>query len=103
MDWYNAVVALGGFAGAIVTIIKLVAPIKKKVDSLLSTVQQTADDVKDIKEDNFEQYLSILRLTVMNSEIPIPERLIAGKKYVDKGGNGKVKAYYETLIREHTI
>ena len=30
------------------------------------------------------------------------ERLIAGKKYIDAGGNGDVKHYYENLVREHT-
>ena len=38
-----------------------------------------------------EQYLSILRLTIMSEEMPMSERLIAGKKYVNRGGNGDVK------------
>ena len=49
-----------------------------------------------------EQYLAILRLTVMEEDMPISERLIAGKKYIDAGGNGDVKKYYEHLIAEHT-
>mgnify|MGYP003316402720 CR=1 FL=1 len=48
-----------------------------------------------------EQTLAILRLTVMNSEMPISERLIAGQKYINKGGNGDVKKYYEKLCQEH--
>lgn len=60
------------------------------------------DDIKEIKTENKEQSLSILRLTVMCENMPITERLIAGKKYVDKGGNGDVKHYYEKLIQEHT-
>ena len=28
--------------------------------------------------------------------------LVAGKKYIDAGGNGDVKHYYENLVREHT-
>lgn len=59
-------------------------------------------DVKEIKEETKEQSLAILRLTVMNSEMPISERLIAGKKYIKYGGNGDVKHYYEQLIKEHT-
>ena len=60
------------------------------------------DDIKEIKEDSKEQSLSILRLTVMNNEMPISERLIAGKKYIDRHGNGDVKHYYEQLVKEHT-
>ena len=58
--------------------------------------------INKIAEHDHEQYLSILRLTVMSPEMPISERLIAGKKYIDAGGNGDVKHYYENLVREHT-
>lgn len=60
------------------------------------------DDIAEIKTENKEQSLSILRLTVMCPEMPISERLIAGKKYIDRNGNGDVKHYYEQLVKEHT-
>lgn len=71
------------------------------VANLLSN-KSLKDDVKEIKHENKEQSLSILRLTVMCENMPISERLIAGKKYIDRGGNGDVKRYYEKLIKEHT-
>ena len=71
------------------------------VANLLSN-KSLKDDIKEIKEDSKEQSLSILRLTVMNNEMPISERLIAGKKYIDRHGNGDVKHYYEQLVKEHT-
>lgn len=74
--------------GIIVTVIAGNASLKK--------------DVSEIKEDNKEQSLAILRLTVMNKEMPISERLIAGDKYIKRGGNGDVKHYYEKLVEEHT-
>ena len=49
-----------------------------------------------------EQYLSILRLTVMNRDMPVSERIIAGDKYVKEGGNGDVKKYYQKLLELHT-
>lgn len=61
-----------------------------------------AQDIKDIKAENKEQSLAILRLTVMSNDMPISERLVAGDKYIRKGGNGDVKHYYEQLIKEHT-
>lgn len=59
-------------------------------------------DLQEIKEDNKEQSLAILRLTVMSNDMPISERLVAGDKYIKKGGNGDVKRYYEQLVKEHT-
>ena len=62
--------------------------LEKKVDKLV--------------EHDEDQYLAILRLTIMNSEMPISERIIAGDKYEKKGGNGEVKKYYKQMLAEHT-
>lgn len=68
----------------------------------ISGNRSIAKDLKEIKEDNKEQALAILRLTIMNNDMPISERLVAGEKYIKKNGNGDVKRYYEQLIKEHT-
>lgn len=68
----------------------------------ISGNRSIAKDLKEIKDDNKEQSLAILRLTVMSNDMPISERIVAGDKYVKKGGNGNVKHYYEQLIKEHT-
>lgn len=68
----------------------------------ISGNRSIAKDLKEIKDDNREQSLAILRLTVMSNDMPISERIVAGDKYVKKGGNGDVKHYYEQLIKEHT-
>lgn len=60
------------------------------------------DKVDKLVEHDEDQYLSILRLTIMNSEMPISERIIAGDKYVKKGGNGEIKKYYQQMLKEHT-
>ena len=61
-----------------------------------------ARDVKDSEAENKEQSLAILRVTVVSNDMPISERLVAGDKYIRKGGNGDVKHYYEQLVKEHT-
>lgn len=68
----------------------------------ISGNRSIAKDIKDIKAENKEQSLAILRLTVMSNDMPISERLAAGDKYIRKGGNGDVKHYYEQLVKEHT-
>lgn len=72
------------------------------VITAISGNKSIAKDLKEIKDDNKEQSLAILRLTVMSNDMPISERIVAGDKYVKKGGNGDVKHYYEQLIKEHT-
>lgn len=61
------------------------------------------EKVDRLVEHDEDQYLSILRLTIMSEDMPISERIIAGDKYVKKGGNGDVKKYYQKMLDEHTI
>ena len=64
--------------------------------------KQLEQKVDKLVEHDEDQYLSILRLTIMCPEMPISERIIAGDKYDKRGGNGDVKKYYKKLIEEHT-
>lgn len=66
------------------------------------TNKKLEEKVDELGEHDRDQYLSILRLTIMSEEMPISERIIAGDKYVKKGGNGDVKKYYEKMLAEHT-
>ena len=47
-----------------------------------------------------ENYLNILRLVIMSEEMPLSERIAAGDKYIDLGGNGAVKHKYQELIKQ---
>ena len=90
--WITLIESILTFAGICVTVIvsnkKANAKLEAKVDKLV--------------EHDEDQYLSILRLTIMSEEMPISERIIAGDKYVKKGGNGEVKKYYQKMLEEHT-
>ena len=90
--WIRLIESLLTFLGVCITVIwssrKANKQLEEKVDKLV--------------EHDEDQYLSILRLTIMCQEMPISERIIAGDKYEKKGGNGEVKKYYKQLISEHT-
>ena len=66
------------------------------------STKELVDKVNTLVEHDREQYLSILRLTIMSEEIPVSERIIAGDKYIKAGGNGEVKKYYQQMIKDHT-
>lgn len=90
--WIELIKSVLTFLGICVTVYfsnkKANAEMETKVDKLV--------------EHDEDQYMSILRLTIMNSEMPISERIIAGDKYVKKNGNGDVKKYYQRMLEEHT-
>lgn len=64
--------------------------------------KEIREELKELKEHQTENYLGVLRLTVVSEEMPIPERIIAGEKYIKAGGNGEVKKLYQKMLAEHT-
>lgn len=72
--------ALGVIFGFIWGAIKLaIKPIIKKFETL--------------ENHSTDNYMGILRLTIMSREMPIGERIVAGHKYLQNGGNGEVKSF----------
>ena len=71
--------------------------IKEQLDRIEKISESTNERLTNVEAHNETQYMAILRLTVMDSDMPMSERLIAGKEYLTKGGNGDVKKFYEIL------
>ena len=93
MAWYDFLIT----AGAVVSAVTLLA---KKVGK---PIVELLHEIKTLVDHDREQYIAILRLTIMSRDMPISERIIAGQKYIELGGNGDVKKYYEQLLKEHTV
>lgn len=76
----SGITAVGIIFGVIVGALKIVfKPILKKLTHL-----ETHSE---------ENYMNVLRLTIMSEEMPIGERINAGYKYLQNGGNGDVKKF----------
>ena len=87
------------------------------VNAVIAAIQRRAQKKNDTKErldaiekkldklanHNELQYMSLLRLTVMDSDMPMSERLIAGREYLDRGGNGDVRKFYENLEKRVNV
>ena len=69
----------------------------QKKNGIVQRIETIEKKVDKLTEHNELQYLSLLRLTAMDSDMPMGERLIAGKEYLSRGGNGEVKKFYEDL------
>lgn len=71
--------------------------IRKWLKKILNESKAIRTDIDKLREHTRENYMSTLRLTIMSEEIPLEERLEAGEKYVQLGGNGPVKCKYKEL------
>ena len=94
------VCAVRGSSALTAVVNAVVSAIQKKRGK--TTTQDTRIAEIDKKLDKMqthqnEQYLAILRLTIMSEEMPMAERLIAGEKYKKMGGNGDVKKFLHQL------
>jgi hypothetical protein len=89
VKWIGYLTAFGGVIGL------LWKPVKKLKD-FFEKLNSTLDFL--VKETT-EQGLAIKRLTVYNEQLPLSERISAGKAYIAQGGNGDVKHY----IMEHLL
>lgn len=97
----QSIVLWGGVAGALAAIIALVAKIVKAVKVAKTYFTDLKQNVDTLLAHDHTQYLAILRLTVMADNLPISERIAAGKEYLSEDGNGDVKHYYETVLKPH--
>ena len=88
-------------SSALTTVVNaVVSAVQKKRGKATSQDTHLAEIDKKLgkmQEHQNEQYLAILRLTIMSEEMPMAERLIAGEKYKKMGGNGDVKKFLHQL------
>ena len=86
LDWIikigAVITALGIILGLLWTAVKLaLKPIVKKFETYDKYMHKN--------------HMGILRLTIMSSEMPIGERIVAGQEYLDQDGNGEIKKFLE--------
>lgn len=100
MEWLDWIIKIAAVAGILFGAVRYLESVKKDVKETKDYVMSNIDNVKEIPkiiEHLEEQYLTCLRLTIMNKEMPLGERIAAGVEYLKRNGNGDTKKY---LIEE---
>lgn len=90
METIDLIIKIAALITAVATCFALVKQIHRAVQWVEHLVQQCDENV-----------LSILRLTIVSTEMPMSERITAGDKYIKLGGNGAVKHLYQRLVDEN--
>lgn len=107
MVWLEWIIKIGAAGAVIVGVWKGIVAFIHFLDGIKSDLKETqeyvmaniknVESIPSIEEHCRENYLTGLRLTIMSNDMPLGERIAAGVKYLDLGGNGDVKKY---LINE---
>lgn len=90
METIDLIIKIAALITAVATCFALVKQIHRAVMWVEHLAQQCDENV-----------LSILRLTIVSTEMPMSERITAGDKYIKLGGNGAVKHLYQRLVDEN--
>ncbi len=69
-----------------------------KIHKFLDTLEDKYEEMNSTLKDNT---MYILRMAVLNEEMPLVDRIQAGEKYIALGGNGTIKKKVEHLIEEY--
>ena len=83
---------------SIVTAITVISSTCFKVYKFFRNLEKKYDEMNDILQKNT---LYILKMAVLNEDMPLLDRIHAGEQYMDLGGNGVVKKKYQERLKEY--
>lgn len=100
-DIVKLILLCGSIAGAIAGISALIVKVVKGVKRVIEYFKNLRESVDELLAHDKDQYKQILKLTVMTENMPLSERISAAKKYLELGGNGDVRKYYEEHLKPY--
>lgn len=87
------IIEIAGFITAIGVIIGAII----KIHKILSRMEDKFDEYDSILKENT---MHILKMALLSDDLPITDRINAGKRYLELGGNGYGKIIYNQLIKQ---
>lgn len=87
---------IGAFSTIIAAIITVYKVVKKWDDYITESRLYRKDTDRRIDENT----MYTLKLVIMNADLSLEERIAAGDKYIELGGNGYVKHIYQELLQQ---
>lgn len=93
MNYLDGIIKVAAALSALGVILGVGIKVWRFIVKLNNTTKELKDTLEDLKNHSKENYMSLLRLTIMSHEMPIGERIVAGHKYLNEGGNGEVKSF----------
>lgn len=81
---------------ALITAVGVIVGTVLKIHLILSRLEKRFDDYDRIVRENT---IHILKMALLSEDLPITDRINAGKRYLELGGNGYGKIVYNQLIK----
>ena len=104
MNYLDVIIKVAAVLGALGVIFGIGVKAWNFIVNISSSIKELKDTLEDLKTHSHENYMGILRLTIMSNEMPIGERIVAGHKYLQNDGNGEVKKFLKEKFNiEETV
>ena len=87
------IIEIAGFITAIGVVIGAII----KIHKILSRMERKFDEYDSIVKENT---MHILKMALLSDNLPITDRINAGKRYLELGGNGYGKIIYKQLVKQ---
>lgn len=87
------IIEIAGFITAIGVVIGAII----KIHKILSRMERKFDEYDSIVKENT---MHILKMALLSDKLPMTDRINAGKRYLELGGNGYGKIIYNQLIKQ---
>ena len=81
---------------AIITASGVITGTVLKIHSIRNRIERKFDSYDDTIKENT---INILKMSLLSEDLPITDRINAGKRYLELGGNGYGKIVYGQLMR----
>lgn len=85
-------------AASVVTALTAITAFFIKIYSFFRKLEKKYDEMNDLLKSNT---LHLLKIAVLDTCLPLTDRIHAGEQYIKLGGNGFVKKKYEKLLEEY--
>lgn len=89
----DQLILMASIITSITIIITATVKVLKMIGALYTKIHEFQESID-------ENTMYTLKLVVLNENLDIEERISAGKRYLELGGNGFVHAVYDKLVEE---
>ena len=83
---------------SVVTALTVICSFLFKIYNFFRKLEKKYDEMNGLLKKNA---LYVLKLAVLNEELPLVDRIHAGEQYIELGGNGLIRKKYEHLLKEY--
>lgn len=83
---------------SIITAVTVIVTFMYKMYRFFRNMEEKYEEMNKLLRDDT---LHILKIAILSEEMPLVDRIHAGEKYLELGGNGMIKKKYESLLTEY--